>query len=81
MLSAVNRSLARDDFARAAAESAYALQYEKLVRFIIMQSSDFRRRTQRAPRARPDSQGDELSLYAPLGRSSFLIYGWARVWH
>ncbi len=57
-LNDVNRSLTRDVFAQAAAESAHALQYEKLVRSIIMQSSDLRRRTQRAPHARPDSKDD-----------------------
>ncbi|WKX68600.1 hypothetical protein [Streptomyces sp. XD-27] len=55
-LNVVNRSLTRDVFTRAAAESAHALQYEKLVRSIIMQSSDLRRRTQRAPHARPGSK-------------------------
>ncbi|WP_414166372.1 winged helix DNA-binding protein [Streptoverticillium reticulum] len=57
-LNVVNQSLTRDVFARAAAEPTHALQYEKLVRSIIMQSSDLRRRTQRAPHARPGSKDD-----------------------
>lgn len=57
-LDGVNQSLAGNMFARAAGGPTHAEHYEKLVRAIIKQSSELRRRTQRAPHARPRGQDD-----------------------
>lgn len=57
-LNGVNQSLTKSVFARAAGGQTHVEQYETLVRSIIKQTSELRRRTQRAPHARPRSQGD-----------------------
>ncbi|MET7639851.1 MarR family transcriptional regulator [Streptomyces sp. NPDC005438] len=51
-LDAVNQSLTKDVFARAAAGATHTEQYEKLIRAIVMKSNDLRRTTMRAPRTR-----------------------------
>jgi hypothetical protein len=51
-LDAVNQSLTKDVFARAAACPTHTEHYEKLIRAIVMKSNDLRRTTLRAPRTR-----------------------------
>ncbi|MBH1937860.1 hypothetical protein I5Q34_26925 [Streptomyces sp. AV19] len=57
-LSAVNRSLTKEVFAQAVADPAHARHYERLVRAIIVQSSELRKRAQRAPHARTGGGGN-----------------------
>jgi hypothetical protein len=48
-LNVVNRSLTRDVFARAAADPTHTLEYENIVQAIITETTEIRKKTQRAP--------------------------------